>query len=391
MDERRAVPGEESPRVALRFRTLLAVAAVPLTLTAGCASAAGQGPEVLPVAGSQPSSGPLPAGPAPVAVSLSETGSTLLYPLFGAWASAYHQRYPSVSITTAATGSGTGIADASAGTASIGASDAFLSSGNLVNKPDLLNIPLAISAQQINYDLPQLRPGAHLRLNGAVLAQMYQGSIRNWNDPAIAALNPGLPLPAIRVVPLHRAESSGDTFLFSSYLSTDDPGWSASIGYGTTVAWPAATGALAEAGNGGMVSGCAATPGCVAYIGISYLSQALHAGLGEAELQNASGRFLLPTGATMRAAVASFVAATPSNESISMVNGPAPDGYPIVNYEYAIVASSQPDASKARDIKAFLHWAITSGNAARYLGQVRFQPLPAPVVSLADAQIAGIS
>lgn len=380
--------------MALRFFTLLAIAAVPLTLTAGCNGAASQSSALPPVglsaASSRPGSG-IPSGPAPATVSLSETGSTLLYPLFGAWATAYHQRYPNVSITTAATGSGTGIADASAGTANLGASDAFLSSGNLVQNPDLLNIPLAISAQQINYNLPRLRPVAHVRLNGAVLAQMYQGIIRTWNDPAIAALNPGLQLPAIKVVPLHRAESAGDTFLFSSYLSTDDPGWNAAIGYGTIVAWPPAPGAAGEQGNSGMVAGCASTPGCVAYVGISYLSKALKAGLGEAELENASGRFLLPTGASLRAAVASFVPATPSNEAISMVNGPAQSGYPIVNYEYAIVAARQPSATKARDIKAFLHWAITSGNAARYLSQVRFQPLPGPVVSLADAQIARIS
>jgi phosphate transport system substrate-binding protein len=193
------------------------------------------------------------------------------------------------------------------------------------------------------------------------------------------------------VVPLHRAESSGDTFLFSSYLSTGDPGWNASIGYGTTVAWPAAPGARSESQNSGMVTGCEATVGCVAYIGISYLSLALAGGLGEAELENAAGQFLQPTGASMRAAVASFVSAIPANETISMVKGPAPDGYPIVNFEYAIVAANQPTATKARDIKAFLHWAITTGNSARYLDQVQFQPLPGPVVSLADAQIARIS
>ena len=139
-----------------------------------------------------------------------------------------------------------------------------------------------------------------------------------------------------------------------------------------------------------MITGCEATPGCVAYIGISYLSQALKAGLGEAALQNATGRFTLPTGPSLRAAVATFVPATPASETISMVNGPAKTGYPIVNYEYAIVTSRQRSAAKARDIKAFLHWAITTGNAASFLDGVRFEPLPRPVVSLADAQIASI-
>jgi phosphate transport system substrate-binding protein len=385
-------------RVAASFNTLLAASVImPVVLLAGCTANSPSGSSSSGTSGGTPIgtgqgevSARIPARPATAAVSLAETGSTLLYPLFGAWAAAYHQQFPSVSFTTAATGSGTGIADASSGKAIIGASDAFLSSGNLVQNPNLLNIPVAIAAQQINYNLPHLGRGVHLRLNGAVLALMYEGQITTWNNPAIARLNPGVALPGIRVVPMHRAESSGDTFLFSSYLSTGDPHWNSAIGYGTTVAWPSVAGARAEHGNSGMVTGCAATAGCVAYVGISYLSQALNAGLGEAELQNSAGQFTLPNGASLRAAVAGFVPATPANETISMVNGPARAGYPIVNYEYAIVADRQPSAAKARDLQAFLHWAITIGNSASYLDPVRFEPLPAPVVSLADAQIASI-
>jgi len=378
--------------VALRYRLLLAAAAaVPLVLAAACSGAGGgnAGSGNLAAAGS---SGPgIPLTPAATPQTLSETGSTLLFPLMGAWASAYHQQHPSVSITTAATGSATGITDASAGKVSIGASDAYLSSGDLVKNPSLLNVPLAISAQQVNYNLPSLPAGVHLRLDGPVLAQMYEGTITSWNAPAIQALNPGVALPPTRVVPVHRSDGSGDTFLFTSYLSTHSAAWNSAIGYGTTVAWPAAPGALAEHGNAGMVSGCRATVGCVAYIGISYLSAALAAGLGEAQLANTLGQYELPTPATISAAVSSFVSSTPGNETISMVDGPAPGGYPIVNYEYAIVSVRQPSAAAARDLKTFLHWAITTGNGAQYLDTVRFQPLPGPVVSLCDAQIARIS
>jgi phosphate transport system substrate-binding protein len=377
----------------IRFRAPLALAAVApaLAIAAGCSAATGQGPASHP-ASQRGSPGALAVATTPgrSPVRLSETGSTLLYPLFQAWAPAYHQAFPNVTITTAGTGSGAGISDAAAGTATIGASDAFLSSGNLVQSPGLVSIPLAISAQQLNYNVPGIPASAHIRLSGAVLAQMYSGAITTWNNPAIKALNKGVPLPPVKIVPLHRAEPSGDTFLFSSYLSTDDPAWNSSIGYGTTIAWPAVPGAKAETGNAGMVSGCAATRGCVAYIGISYLTQALGAHLGEAELRNAAGRFLLPDGPSMLAAAASFVPAIPANETISMVNGPARGGYPIVNYEYAIVARDQPSPARARALQAFLHWAITTGNSASFLGPVRFEPLPAAVVSLADAQIAGI-
>jgi phosphate transport system substrate-binding protein len=380
-------PGLEHRLVALRSRVLAAVAAaLLLALAAGCSG--GTVPEAQ-AAQAGPGGG-IPAGPAPGPQSLSETGSTLLWPVLRLWAAAYHQQHTNISITTAGTGSGKGIAEASAGAVDIGASDAYLSSGDLVTNPAMVNIPLAVSAQQVNYNLPGLRPGTHLQLNGKVLAEMYQGAITTWSDPRIAAINPGVALPHTRVVPLHRADSSGDTFLFTSYLSTQDAAWDRVTGYGTTVAWPPVPGARAETHNTGMVAGCEATPGCVAYIGIAYLTSAANGGLGYASLRNAVGDYEAPTPKTIGTAVTSFVSTTPVNETISMVDGPALTGYPIVNYEYAIVSTRQHSAAKARDIKAFLHWVITAGNAPQYLDQFRFQPLPASIVALSDAQIAKI-
>jgi phosphate transport system substrate-binding protein len=144
-------------------------------------------------------------------------------------------------------------------------------------------------------------------------------------------------------------------------------------------------------GNKGMVAQCAQVAGCVAYIGISYLSSALSNGLGEAALANTAGQYLLPDAASIDAAVASFVPMTPPNETISMIDGPAAAGYPIVNYEYAVVSARQPSAAKAQALRAFLDWAVTSGSAAAYLGPVRFRPLPPDAVSLSEAQIAKIS
>jgi phosphate transport system substrate-binding protein len=384
------VAGQRGSALVRYGHLLLAAAILPVTLAA-CATA----PAAIPATAANPATAPsagqtIPAQPAAQHETLTETGSTLLLPLLHAWAGAYQQQFPQVRISTGGTGSGTGIKDASAGTVDIGASDAYLSSGDLVKNPALLNIPLAVAAQQVDYNLPELKAGVHLRLTGAVLAQMYQGTIRTWNNPAISKLNPGITLPPARVVPLHRSDSSGDTFLFTSYLSTHDPAWNRAIGYGTTVAWPAGPGRRGQYGNSGMVAGCQATPGCVAYVGISYLSAALADGLGEAQLANALGQYELPTPASISAAVAAFVSATPANETISMVNGPAPGGYPIVNYEYAIVRGRQPDRTQARDIQAFLHWAVTTGNSAQYLGAGRFQPLPKAVVTLSDQQIATI-
>jgi len=368
----------------IRLRAL--VVAVPVMLVAAACGSNSASGSSSPGAGS----GNPASSPATSKVALSETGATELYPLMNLWAPAYNAKYPNVSITTGSTGSGAGISQAAAGTVNIGASGAYLSDGDMSAHKGLMNIALAVSAEQVNYNLPGVTE--HLRLNGKVLAAMYEGTIKTWNDPQIAALNPGVNLPATPVVPLHRSDGSGDTFVFTQYLSKQDPdGWGKGPGYNTTVDFPSVPGALGENGAGGMVTGCAQTPGCVAYIGASYLDQAAQKGLGEAQLANASGNYLLPAASSVAAEAAGFAAQTPANQVISLINGPAPDGYPIVNYEYAIVYANQKDPAVAQTMQAFLHWAVTDGSTPSFLNQFHFQPLPAAVAKLSDAQIDKIS
>ena len=255
----------------------------------------------------------------------------------------------------------------------------------------MLNIPLAISAQLVTYNIPGVT--AHLKLTGKVLSQIYQGKVTTWNDQSITALNPGVTLPATPIVTLHRSDGSGDTFLFTQFLSkTDAGGWGASISFGTTVQWPNAPGALGENGNSGMVSGCKATVGCIAYVGISYETQALQAGLGYAQLQNSKGAYELPTQTAIAAEAEAFVKKTPANGTISLIYGPAANGYPIINYEYAIVNKHQTDANKAKAIRSVLEWAINAkfGNSPTYLSQVAFQPLPTKVFDQSVKQITSI-
>jgi phosphate transport system substrate-binding protein len=378
--------------VAKRIRLVCTAAAlVPLTvLAAACSSSPSSS---TPSSSSTPKSttysGPaLPTAPASTAASITETGSTLLYPLFGSWATAYQKLYPKVTITAGGTGSGTGIADASTGTVDLGGSDAYLSSSDRTTYPSMMNIAVAISAQQVNFNVPGV---SSLKLDGTVLAGIYSGKITNWNNSAIAALNPGVSLPSLKIVPLHRADSSGDTFLFTTYMNDQDPSVWTSSDVGTSVSWPSVPGALAETGNSGMVSGCAATKGCVAYIGISYLAKTKAAGLGQAMLKNASGAYESPSAATIGAEASSFISKTPANESISLINGPAPTGYPIVNYEYLVVNSKQSSATTTQDLRALLYWEVTAGQSeTTYLSAVDFQPLPASVVTLSENQIKKI-
>ncbi len=323
--------------------------------------------------------------------SLSETGSTLLYPLFNLWVGGYTDKFHHVKIQTAGTGSGTGITSAQNGLVEIGASDAYLSPSVTHSDPNLKNIPLAVSAQLVTYNIPGVL--SHLKLSGKVLSEIYQGEVKKWNASQITSLNPGVTLPDTPIVTLHRSDSSGDTFLFTQYLSKSDPsGWGTKIGYDTTIQWPAAPGALGEQGNSGMVSGCKATPGCIAYVGISYQTQALQAGLGYAQLRNLKGQYVTATASSIAAEAAASLPKTPPNGTISLIYGSANGGYPIVNYEYAIVSNHQSSSNTAKNVRSLLEWAVNKkyGSSASYLAQVDFQPLPTKVQAQTLKQILSI-
>ncbi|MDE2462868.1 MAG: phosphate ABC transporter substrate-binding protein PstS [Alphaproteobacteria bacterium] len=322
---------------------------------------------------------------------LLETGSTLLYPLFNLWVPVYAKTNPGVRITTQGTGSGTGIAEAISGVAQIGASDAYMSNAQMKVHPDMLNIPLAISSQMVNYNVPGLND-KHLNLSGPVLAGIYDGSVKFWDDASIRKLNPGVKLPHKMIVPVHRTDGSGDTFIFSQFLSFSTPSWNQHVGYGTTISWPAVQGGIGAEGNPGMVNACKTTPYCVAYIGISYKNGTDEAKLGEARLQNRAGKFVLPTPATVQSAVEATAAKTPADERISLIFAPGANSYPIINYEYAIVKANQPSAQQAMELRKFLSWGISAkgGEASHFMKAVGFVPLPPAIVKLSEKQVAKI-
>ncbi len=324
-------------------------------------------------------------------VNLLETGSSLLYPLFNLWVPAYTKANPGVKITTQSTGSGTGISQSISGVAQIGASDAYLSDALMKMHKGMLNIPLAISSQMVNYNVPGLNATA-LRLSGPVLTGIYGGKITKWNDPAIAALNPGVKLPDHGIVTVHRTDGSGDTFIFSQYLAFSTPSWQNSVGYGTTVSWPAAPGAIGANGNPGMVNAIKTTPYSIAYIGVSFRQAIVQNKLGEALLQNKDGKFVALTIANVKAAAAAMTEKTPADERISLVYAPGADSYPIINYEYAIVKAQQPNAAVAAELRKFFTWAISpeGGNAQHFMDAVSFVALPPAAAKLSAAQIATI-
>ena len=320
--------------------------------------------------------------------ALSETGSSLLYPLFQRWISDYMQLAPGVTLTATATDSGAGIAAVISGDARIGASDSYMSDEQAEQHPSIVNIPLAISAQTINYNVPHLSDSG-LNLDGPTLAAIYSGQVTAWDAAPIAALNPGVKLPHQTIVPLRRKDDSGDTFIFTQFLDLSTQSWDDHIGYGTEIAWPVVAGAKTATGNEGMVEMLAATPYSIGYTGISFRDTIAKAGLGTARLKNQNGKFVLPTAETISAAASELDLRTPGDERLSLVYAPGDYSYPLINYEYALVATKQPDPATAAALRRFLLWTVSvdGGNAGKYLDAVGFITLPDFVRALSEKQI----
>jgi phosphate transport system substrate-binding protein len=333
----------------------------------------------------------LPTGAARAGdINLTETGSSLLHPLFKVWVAEYTKTHPDIHITTASTGSSAGIEQAVAGTVQIGASDAYMSDAQARKSPQIINVPMAISALTVNYNLPGLN-GTHLKLDGSTLAGIYTGKVRSWDDKSIAALNPDVKLPHNDIIPVRRSDGSGDTFVFTQYLTFSTQSWEDKLGYGTSIAWPAVAGGLTAEGNLGVLQTIQKTPYSISYVGVSFHAEIAKAGLGTSLLKSYSGEFLLPTPDTVAAAAAALSPRTPPDERLTLVNAPGANAYPLVNYEYAIVSTKQADPATATAIRKFLLWAIAPDEAnEKYLDDAHFIALPAHIWVLSHDQIETI-
>jgi phosphate transport system substrate-binding protein len=323
---------------------------------------------------------------------ISETGSTLLYPIMTAWIEQYMKTDDTVRIDANATGSGVGISSAISGFAQIGGSDAFLSDAQMKTQK-LLNIPVAVSAQEIVYNVPELRDVPPLHLSGPVLAGIYSGTIATWDALEIAALNPSVALPHHVILPVRRSDSAGDTLIFTQYLSLTTPSWDRDVHYGTGVHWPTNKKMLQGPGNAGVLVTAKSAPYSIAYLGISYAARAAASGLVAAALQNKAGAFVLPTTENTRATAEAVANLVPDDGRSSMIYTAGVDAYPLVNFEYAVVRAEQVTPGNAKALRDFLSWIVspTEGNEATLLASVHFAPLPDRVRSIAEKQIGDIT
>jgi phosphate transport system substrate-binding protein len=309
---------------------------------------------------------------------LTGAGSTLVYPLLSQWEPDYATK-AGVTITYGAIGSGGGIDQITARAVDFGASDAPLSSDQATACKGCLQIPWALGATVVTYNVKGVPDNLHL--TGPVVADMFLGNITSWNDSKIKALNPGVDLPDTKVTPIYRSDGSGDSFVFSSYLSAVSPDFKSKIGASTQPPFSTGTGA---AKNSGVAASVQSTDGAIGYVAISYIAAD---SLNQALIQNAAGKYPTPSTDSIKAA-ADAVTKAQADGSIPLVNPPASaaDAYPLSTYTYAIVPKSSP---KAAALKAFLTYAITDGQS--FGPDLGFPALPSAVVSSDKTEIASIS
>jgi phosphate transport system substrate-binding protein len=309
--------------------------------------------------------------------TLSGAGSSLVYPLVSKWSDDYKQR-TGVSVNYNPIGSGGGIAEITSRGVDFGASDAPLTPDQARAAKGVLQIPWALAGTLFSYNLE----GApnRLKLTGPVIADMYLGKIKTWNDQAIARLNPGVDLPATDVTPVFRSDGSGDTYAITDYLSKVSPEWKQQVGVSTQVNFPTGTGGK---GNTGVAGGISRTDGAIGYLAISYVFEN-H--LKYALIQNAAAKFPTP-GIESISAAARTVKKLPSDNAVSLTDPPAsePGAYPIATFTYALVPEKSPKAELLRD---FLTYAI--GDGQRFGRALQFAPLPDVVLEADRATIARI-
>ena len=293
--------------------------------------------------------------------TITGAGSTFVQPLVAAWTPALGHAF-GYTIQYSGVGSGAGIAAITANQVDFGASDAPLNAAQQSACPDCIQIPWALSAVAAFYNVP----GApvHVHLDGATLAQIFLGQITNWNDPAIASLNPGANLPDLKITPVFRSDGSGTSYAFTDYLSDVNASWKSKIGVSTQPAFPAGVGAKGSSGVAGTV---ASTKGAIGYVDVAY---AIKNHLHFAAVKNAAGKFLYPSLRRIQAAALAFPNVPPNNE-LHIVDPPksAKLAYPISTYTYIIVHKKSTHAAELRKI---IFWALTQGQQPQFAAKLTF-------------------
>ena len=296
--------------------------------------------------------------------TIAGAGSTFVAPLVSAWTPALGTAF-GYTVQYSPVGSGAGIAAITNHQVDFGASDAPLSPDQRTACGDCVQIPWALSAMAIAYNVP----GApvHVNLNGATISRIFLGQITNWNDAAIKALNPGASLPDLKITPVFRSDGSGSSYALTDYLASVNGEWRSKIGVSTQPAFPAGQGAKGSSGVAGLIS---RTSGAIGYVDVAY---AIKNHIRFAAVRNRAGKFLYPSLRRIQAAAAAFPKVPASNE-MHIVDPPksAALAYPISTYTYVIV---HKQSTHAAELRKLIFWTLTQGQGSQFAAKLTFAPL----------------
>jgi len=312
-------------------------------------------------------------------VQLTGAGSTFVYPLMTRWIQDFSQSHPGVQINYQSIGSGGGIQQVKSHTVDFGASDAALTDDQLKDFFPVIQIPETAGPVCVTYNLPELKQP--LQLSPEALVGIFLGTVKSWHDPHIVKDNPGVTLPNEPIVVVHRADGSGTTNAFTTYLSAVSPEWQSKVGKGTNVQWPLGLGGK---GSEGVTGQLRQSPGAIGYVELTYAEQN-H--LPVAKIKNQAGNYIAPTAPSTTAAIDAFTAQLSQDPRQPIVNPPASaaDAYPISTLTFLIIPKDGPDKGKRTALKNFIQYIITDGQAPA--GTLNYAPLPEGVKQFDQQQL----
>ncbi len=313
------------------------------------------------------------------AQSLTGAGATFPNPIYTKWFDAYSKK-TGIKINYQSIGSGGGIRQYTEGTVDFGATDGPMNKGQIqaVNG-NVLHVPAVLGAVVVTYNLPSLGT-AQLKFDGNLLVEIFMGRVIKWNDPKIAALNPGVKLPDIDLIVVHRSDGSGTTYVFTDYLNKFSREGKDKVGYATSVNWPVGLGGK---GNEGVTQQVKQVEGALGYVELIY---AISNKLPYGQIKNASGSFVSPSLESVTAAAAGVKLPKDTDFRVSITNAPGADAYPISSFTWLLVRKDNKDPAKAKLIRDFLAWMITP-EAQKMAADLHYSPLPPPVVALVEARL----
>ncbi len=311
--------------------------------------------------------------------ALTGAGATFPNPIYTKWFDAYAKE-TGVRINYQSIGSGGGIRQFMEGTVDFGATDGPMTDKQIAAvKGNVLHVPTVLGAVVATYNLPSIIK-AELNFDGTLLADIFLGRVTRWNHSRIAALNPGVALPAEDIIVVHRSDGSGTTFIFTDFLSKVSPTWSRQVGHATSVNWPIGLGGK---GNEGVTQQVKQSPGSIGYVELIY---ALSNGLPSAKLRNAAGVLVQPTLKSVAAAAAGADLPPNTDFRVSITNAPGRDSYPISSFTWLLIRKEDPDTARVKTIHEFVGWMLEPP-AQRMAADLHYAPLPVPVIELVQKRI----